>query len=135
MTDASTALWIKNVRRRAGFASQQDLADALGVTRGAVGNWETGLGVPSMAHAERFAVVTNRKRAEVLAKFGYPIGGGEPPAEIPAALPPEWLAAIQSAVSSGVADGIEEVLRRLRAEGLLPEADTPPQRQPRRRSA
>lgn len=135
MSDASNALWIKNVRRRAGFASQQDLADAMGVSRGAVGNWESGVGMPSMAHAERFAVVTNRKRADVLARFGYPIGGGEPLVQAPAELPSEWLAAIQTAIADGVADGVEEVLRRLRAEGLLPAADTAPRRQPRRRSA
>lgn len=135
MADASTALWIKNVRRRAGFTSQAALAEALGVERSAVGNWESGRGVPSMAHAERFAVVTNRKRAEVLAKFGYPIGGGEPLADVPTTLPPEWLAAIRAEIASGVSDGIAEVLRLLRAEGLLPEADTRPQRQPRRRSA
>lgn len=133
MGDASTALWIKNVRRRAGFASQAALADALGVERSAVGNWESGRGVPSMAHAERFAVVTNRPRAEVLAKFGYPIGGGEPVS--PPALPAEWLAAISDAVRSGVAQGVAEVLDRLASEGLLGATDTPPQRQPRRRSA
>lgn len=122
MADASTALWIKNVRRRAGFATQKALADALGIERSAVGNWETGRGVPSMAHAERFAVVTNRKRAEVLAKFGYPIGGGEAPPAI-VSLPEEWQEAIREAVASGIRDGVAEgvaqVLAELRAEGRL----------------
>ncbi|HET7128941.1 MAG TPA: helix-turn-helix transcriptional regulator [Gaiellaceae bacterium] len=135
MADASTALWVKNVRRRAGFASQAALADAMGVTRGAIGNWETGRGVPSMAHAERFAAVTRRNRSEVLAKFGYPIGGGEPVSQTAAALPAEWLAAIRAEIAAGVADGMAQLIQQLRDEGLLPAADTRLQRPPRRRSA
>lgn len=135
MADATTALWIKNVRRRAGFASQAALADAMGVTRGAIGNWETGASVPSMAHAERFAVVTRRERSEVLAKFGYPIGGGEPATDRASAIPPEWLSAIRAEIAAGVSDGIAEVLRQLRDEGLLPATDTQPRQQQRRRSA
>lgn len=133
MADASTALWIKNVRRRAGFASQQALADELGVERSAVGNWESGRGVPSMAHAERFAVVVQRPRAEVLAKFGYPIGGGEAPTA--PALPQEWRAAIEAAVRDGIAAGMTEVIERLQAEGLLPASGKRSQRPPQRRSA
>jgi DNA-binding XRE family transcriptional regulator len=132
---ADTALWIKNVRRRAGFSSQGDLALALGVGRSAVGNWEAGRGVPSMSHAERFAVVTNRPRSEVLAKFGYPIGGGDPMTQLPASPPPEWLTAIQASVAAGVADGLAQVLDRLQAEGWLRTADRPARPQPRRRSA
>lgn len=133
MADLSNALWIKNVRRRAGFATQEDLADALGIKRSAIGNWESGRGVPSMAHAERFAVVTKRPRAEVLAKFGYPIGGGEPVSA--PALPPEWLTAIRAEIAAGVADGVAQVVELLREEGLLGAADTVRPRQPRRRSA
>lgn len=133
MADASTALWIKNVRRRAGFATQSDLARALGVERSAVGNWETGRGVPSMAHAERFAVVIKRPRAEVLAKFGYPIGGGDPIS--PPELPGEWLAAIRTEIAAGVAAGVAQVLDELRAEGLLGATDAARLRQRRRRTA
>lgn len=135
MADLSTALWIKNVRRRAGFSTQAKLADEMGVGRGAVGNWESGRGVPSMAHAERFAVVTKRKRAEVLAKFGYPIGGGDPVQEAPIALPPEWTDAMQSAVAAGIEQGIQSVLDRLAAEGLLRGSDTTDPRPSRRRPA
>lgn len=135
MADASTALWIKNVRRRAGFPTQRALAEVMGIGRGSVGNWESARGVPSMAHAERFAVVTNRPRSEVLAKFGYPIGGGDPIASAPTTLPPEWLAAIRVEIASGIVEGVERVLDRLRAEGLLPASDTAAAPPRRRRSA
>lgn len=127
--------WLKNARRRAGFASQDALAKAMGVSRGAVGNWENGTDRPSMENAERLAALLRRQRSEVLAKFGYPIGGGEPLAEMPVALPPEWLTAIRTEVAAGVADGMAQVLEQLRREGLLPRADTPPRRQPRRQTA
>lgn len=115
--DAALALWIKNVRRRAGFTTQAALADALGVERSAVGNWESGRGKPSMAHAERFAVVTRRKRSEVLARFGYPVGGGEPePTAVPV-LPVEWQRAISEAVATGIREGVAQALDEIRREG------------------
>lgn len=114
MADLSTALWIKNVRRRAGFASQRALAEEMGIGRGAIGNWESARGVPSMAHAERFAVVVKRPRSEVLAKFGYPIGGGEPVSPA-AVLTPEVLSAIRAEIAAGVRDGIAQVLAEIRA--------------------
>lgn len=110
--------WLKNARKRAGFGSQAALAKALGVSRGAVGNWESGTDRPSMASAERLATVLGRQRAEVMARFGYPIGGGGPVIEQPATLPPEWAVEIQRAVAKGIADGIEQALTQLRAEGL-----------------
>jgi len=127
--------WLKNARKRAGFGSQAALAKELGTSRGAVGNWENGTDRPSMANAERLAVVLHRQRSEVLAKFGYPIGGGDPISELPMGLPPEWLDAMRAEIAAGVADGIATVLEQLRAEGLLPKpgrADGPPRR---RRSA
>lgn len=125
--------WLKNARRRAGFGSQDALAKALGVSRGAVGNWENGTDRPSMENAERLAVLLKRQRSEVLAKFGYPIGGGDAMADLPMALPTEWLAAIRAEIAAGVADGLAQVFAELRAEGLLPVADKPPRRQPPRR--
>lgn len=127
--------WLKNARRRAGYSSQAALADALGTSRGAVGNWENGTDRPSMANAERLAVVLHRQRSEVLAKFGYPIGGGDPISELPMGLPPEWLEAMRAEIAAGVADGLAMVLDQLQAEGLLPKADKAPGRPPRRRSA
>ncbi len=124
----NTSQWLKNARRRAGFARQEDLAVALSVKRGAVGNWESDRGVPSMANAERLAVVLGRSRSEVLAKFGYPIGGGEPMTDVPATPPPEWLAAIRAEVSAGMADGMAQVIEMLRTEGLLPGPERPPRR-------
>lgn len=128
---AGSGAWLRNARRRAGFSRQEDLAKEVGVSRGAVGNWESDRGVPEMANAERLAVVIKRPRSEVLAKFGYPIGGGEPLAELPAQPPSEWLAAIRAEVAGGVADGMLQVLEMLRAEGLLPAADRPLPRRPR----
>lgn len=134
MLDLATALWIRQVRRRAGYASQAAFARDLGVSRGAVGNWETGRGKPTMAHAERFAVITNRARAEVMARFGYPIGGGGPVIEQPATMPPEWSGDIQRAVAKGIAEGIAQALEALREEGLLGASGTPDARSRRRRT-
>lgn len=125
--------WLKRARMRAGFARQQDLADAIGVERSAVANWETDRGKPTMANAERLAQEIKQPRAVVMGKFGYPIGGGEPAADALAALPPEWLTAIRAEIAAGVADGIAQVLEQLRAEGLLPGPDKAAPQQPRRR--
>ena len=112
--------WLKNARKRAGFARQEDLAREMGTVRGAVGNWESGRSVPDMANAERLAVLLKRPRSEVMAKFGYPIGGGgEPVAEPLPELPAAWLAVIRTEIAAGVADGIAQVVADLRAEGLL----------------
>lgn len=87
------------------------------------------------AWPERLAVLLKRTRPEVLAKFGYPIEGGEPLGELPTSLPPEWLSAVRAEIAAGVADGLAQVLEMLRSEGLLPAADKQPRAQQRRRSA
>lgn len=127
--------WLKNARRLAGFGSQHALAKAMGVSRGAVGNWENGTDRPSMENAERLATHLRRQRAEVLAMFGYPIGGGEPMTDLPVGLPPEWAQAIQKAVADGVAQGVAQAVRLLREEGLLGKPSTPGGPSHRRRSA
>ena len=127
--------WLKNARRRAGYASQAALAKELGVARGAVGNWESGTDRPSMANAERLASVLGRQRAEVLAHYGYPIGGGGPVIEQPATLPPEWAVEIQQAVARGIAEGVAQAIAQLQAEGRLPAPDRPAARSRQRRSA
>lgn len=99
--------WLKRARRRAGFKRQADLATAVGVSRSAIANWETERGVPDMANAERLAVVLDKPRAEVLARYGHPIGAGETVTDLPA-LPVEWLAAIRIEVARGVAEGIAQ---------------------------
>lgn len=109
--------WLKTARKRAGYGSQAALAKAVGVSRGAIGNWENGTDRPSMENAERLAVVLKRQRSEVLAKFGYPIGGGDPLSEMPVALPPEWLVAIRAEIAAGVADGIAQAVAEIRREG------------------
>lgn len=110
--------WLRRARRREGFRRQEDLAKEVGVGRSAVANWETDRGIPDMANAERLAVVLKRPRAEVLARYGYPIGTGEPVSDLPT-LPPEWLAAIRTQIAAGVADGVARVIEDLRSEGLV----------------
>jgi transcriptional regulator with XRE-family HTH domain len=130
-----TGEWLKRARLRVAYAREEDLAADMGVSRSAVANWETERTRPSMANAERLAALLKRPRSEVLGKFGYPVGGGEPLTVLPTVIPPEWLAAIRAEIAAGVADGMAQVLDQLRGEGLLPEADRPPRRQPRRRPA
>lgn len=125
--------WLKRRRAKAGYPRQQDLAEAMGVVRTAVTNWEQGAS-PSMAHAEKLAALLRLPRAEVLARYGYPIGGGEPIADLPA-IPPEWLAAMRVQIAAGVADGIAQALEALRDEGLLGGRDRPGGQSRPRRSA
>lgn len=126
--------WLRRRRMLAGFRRQQDLAEAMGVGRSAVANWETNRAVPEMAHAEKLAPLLRLPRAEVLARFGYPIGGGEPVSDLPA-IPPEWLAAMRAQVAAGVSDGIAQAVETLRREGLLGGRDRPDGQSRRRRSA
>lgn len=126
--------WLKRRRIAAGFPRQQDLADAMGLVRSAVANWETNRAIPEMGHAEKLATLLRQPRAEVLARFGYPIGGGEPISDLPA-IPPEWLAAMRAQIAAGVADGIAQALDALRQEGFLGGRDTPGGQSRRRRSA
>lgn len=130
---AESGDWLRRARRRAGYDRQEDLARDMGVERSAVSNWETDRTKPSMANAERLAVLLRRPRAEVLARFGYPIGGGDPMADLPVQPPPEWLRVIRDEIAAGVADGLRQVLEQLRSEGLLPAPDTGAARPPRRR--
>lgn len=131
---ARPTAWLKNARRQAGYGSQAALATALGVSRGAVGNWEAGTDRPSMESAERLAAVLGRQRADVTARFGYPIGGGGPVIEQPATMPPEWAADIERAVARGIAVGIAQAIDQLRAEGLLGAPGTPDAQSRRRRT-
>lgn len=132
---ARPTAWLKNARRRVGFGSQAALSKALGVSRGAVGNWENGTDRPSMENAERLAAVLGRQRSEVLARFGYPIGGGGPVIEQPAAMPPEWSAEVERAVAAGIAEGVAQAIDALRREGWLTEPGRPDGQSRRRRSA
>lgn len=130
-----TGDWLKRARLRVSYARAEDLADDMGVSRSAVANWETERTRPSMANAERLAAVLKRPRSEVLAKWGYPVGGGEPLTVLPTVIPPEWLSSIRAEIAAGVADGLAQVMEQLRREGLLPAADTQSQPRPRRRPA
>lgn len=118
------ARWLEAARKRAGFANQVDLADALGVSRGAVGNWESEVSRPKMQTAEKMATILRRPRAEVMATFGYPIGGSASPLT-ETAPPPEWLTAIRAEIAAGVAQGVAEAIADLRASGVLPAPAVP----------
>jgi transcriptional regulator with XRE-family HTH domain len=107
----------------------------MAVSRGAVANWETEKTIPTMANAERLAALLKRPRSEVLSKFGYPVGGGEPLTALPTVIPPEWLSAIRAEIAAGVADGMAQVIEQLQREGLLPAGDMPPPRPRRQQSA
>lgn len=87
-----------------------------------------------MESAERLASVLGRQRSEVMARFGYPIGGGGPVIEQPASMPPEWAADIQRAVAAGIALGVAQAIDQLRAEGRLPALGTPAAQSRRRRT-
>lgn len=88
-----------------------------------------------MENAERLAQVLGRQRAEVLARFGYPIGGASASIEQPVAMPPEWSAEVQRAVAAGIADGVAQAMDTLKREGWLSEPDRPDGRSRRRRNA
>lgn len=92
--------WLRNTRKRAGFARQEDLAIEMGINRSAIANWETDRAKPTMANAERLAVLLGRSRSEVLAKFGYPIGGGA--TAFPERATTEWGA--RDAAATGTAE-------------------------------
>lgn len=126
--------WLQRRRVRAGYARQEDLATAMGIGRTSITNWEGDRARPSMANAEKLASLLRLPRAEVLARFGYPIGGGEPIADLPA-IPPEWLAAMRAQIAAGVAEGIAQALDLLRQEGLLGEPSRPGGQSRQRRSA
>ncbi len=107
-------------------------AQEAGVSTSAVSLWLTKTKRMDPDNLDAVARLTGEP-AENLQRMVY--GGRTPLAELPTALPPEWLAAVRAEIAAGVADGLAQVLEMLRSEGLLPAADTQPQRQPRRRSA
>jgi transcriptional regulator with XRE-family HTH domain len=113
----------------------QALATEVGVTKSAISLWISAERQPKIRieRLRRLARVTGEP-IENLERLVY---GNQAERETASPLSPEILTAIRAEVASGVADGVVDVLRRLRDEGLLPELDTsprPPPRAPRRES-
>ena len=108
MSDTA-ATWFRRARLRAGYASQAELARALGLARAAVANWESESvrGRPSRSVLPRLAHLLGVPPEEIAARFGIEL---ERPLAPPAGPDPDLLAAIEEAVARGVARGLREAL-------------------------
>jgi transcriptional regulator with XRE-family HTH domain len=113
----TAASWFRRARLRAGYASQAELARALGLARAAVANWESESvrGRPSRSVLPRLAHLLGVSAEEIAARFGIEL---ERPLAPPANLDPDILAAIEEAVARGVARGLREALAERRDEGV-----------------
>jgi transcriptional regulator with XRE-family HTH domain len=111
----SAPAWFRRARLRAGYASQAELARALGLARAAVANWESESvrGRPSRSILPRLAHLLGVSPEELAARFGIDV---ERPLAQPSIAEPELLAAIEEAVARGVARGLREALAE-RGEG------------------
>ena len=105
----SAAAWFRRARLRAGYASQAELAQALGLARAAVANWESESvrGRPSRSVLPRLAHLLGVPPEEIAARFGIEL---ERPLAEPRGLEPDLVAAIEEAVARGVARGVREAL-------------------------
>jgi len=105
----SAAAWFRRARLRAGYASQAELARALGLARAAVANWEseTVRGRPSRSILPRLGHLLGVSPEELGARFGIDVARPLAQSPIPE---PELLAAIEAAVARGVARGLREAL-------------------------
>ena len=115
MSDTA-ATWFRRARLRAGYASQSQLSQALGLTRAAVANWESESvrGRPSRSVLPRLAQLLGVPAEEIAARFGIEL---ERPLAAPAGPDPDLLASIEEAVARGVARGLREALAEQRAMG------------------
>jgi len=120
----TAATWFRRARLRAGYASQAELARALGLARAAVANWESESvrGRPSRSILPRLAHLLGVPPEEIAARFGIEL---ERPLAPPARPDPDLLAAIEEAVARGVARGLREALaeRRDQVVGTRGESD------------
>ena len=116
MSDTA-ATWFRRARLRAGYASQAELALALGLARAAVANWESEAvrGRPSRSVLPRLAHLLGVTADEIAARFGIEL---ERPLALPARPDPDLLAAIEEAVARGVARGLREALAERRDQGV-----------------
>lgn len=96
--------WLKRARVLAGFPKQENLAAAVGVGRGAVGNWET-TGKPSLANVPALASALGVDPQEIIDRFRIPAGEGVQVAV------PSWVQQL-----TGRLDQQTELLRRLAEE-------------------
>ena len=116
MSDTA-ATWFRRARLRAGYASQAELAQALGLARAAVANWESEAvrGRPSRSVLPRLAHLLGVPPAEIAARFGIEL---ERPLAPPVRPDPDLLAAIEEAVARGVTRGLREALGERRDEDV-----------------
>jgi len=67
--------WLKRHRTAAGFTKQDTLSRVLGLSRGAVGNWESGRGGPGPAVVPALAAALGVPQSEIVAVFGIKMRG------------------------------------------------------------
>lgn len=60
---------IKEMRKRSGM-TQEELAQQIGVTQGAVWQWESGMVMPTAVNLQKLAAALNRTVDELLQKGG-----------------------------------------------------------------
>jgi len=113
----TVATWFRRARLRAGYRSQAELAQALGLARAAVANWESESvrGRPSRSVLPRLAHLLGVPPEELAARFGIELERPLPP---PAGPDPDLLAAIEEAVARGVARGLREALAERYGEAI-----------------
>ena len=124
----TVATWFRRARLRAGYASQAQLSQALGLARAAVANWESESvrGRPSRSVLPRLAHLLGVTPEEIASRFGIEL---ERPLAPPAGPDPDLLAAIEEAVARGVARGLREALAA-RGDGCgAPEGSDPGERE------
>jgi len=117
----SAAAWFRRARLRAGYASQAELARALGLARAAVGNWESETvgGRPSRTILPRLAHLLGVSPDELAGRFGIALDIVVAEVTGPEFSGPgdDLLALIEEAVARGVARGIREALGERGSEG------------------
>ncbi|MCA1570853.1 MAG: helix-turn-helix domain-containing protein [Chloroflexi bacterium] len=67
--------WLKRHRIAAGYKKQQALASALGLSRGAVGNWEANRGAPNASTVPALAAALGVTQAEIVSVFQIQMRG------------------------------------------------------------
>ena len=58
---------ISEMRKKAGFPTQRELANSLGVNRGMVAKWEVGLVYPHASMLPKIAALLNVSEGEIIA--------------------------------------------------------------------
>ena len=111
--------WLKRRRIAAGLRKQSALAAALGVSRGAVGNWESNRGGPDSANVPALAAALGVTQAEVISAFGIEMRG-----ELRTPMPP-WATELSDRLSRIETQNAElaRMLRLATGAGVLERQD------------